>query len=436
MSAQHKDLTEGPLEINVNGQTITLEPVSTPYRGGRVALSILLVILILILLVACGVLMSLFKPAQSGKTEAGLTWIRSIYSIGPMTPPDLIRPASVSFNPSGRTFWVADASHARIVEFDINGRYVNMMTKYSDETSSSPTTVFKYPSDIAVGQDGTLYVCEQTYNHVLAITPAGKVKFTILIEQPNSVVAGSDMVVIGGIGGFAAYQLDGTFIGVVGAQGKGDKFFDTVSGVVMDKSENLYVVDTYNNRLSKYNKKGNRVWIKGLGPAGNGGVSLGRDMSSDAIKKKWPSALQIPMGITMDASGRLIVIDSLDFSISAFNAKDGKFLKKWGGYGEDDGQLFYPNDIAYDKTTDVFVVTEPNVGRAQVIRLPGSGGTTATSLRRVLGDLPLACLWPLVILLLLLLTLFALKRIRRRRDEKNEHRQAQERLESLTDKLD
>lgn len=434
MSAQHDKTASNGRIVVLPGETVTLEKTASPYRGVRTVLTVILVIIIIAMLVACGLLMSLFKPSDSGKTQAGVTWIRSIYSTGSMATKNLVRPASVSFNPGGRTFWIADAAHQRVIEFDINGRYVNMLTKYTSTEGTS--TPFKYPTDIAVGPDGTLYVCEQTYNHILAMTTTGKLKFTMKVEDPTSVVAGSDMVVVGGKGGFAAFQLDGTFIGVVGGPGKTDKLFDTVSGLVMDKDENLFVVDTYNNRLSKYNKKGDRVWMVETGPPGNGGINLGHDMSSEAITKKWPSALQIPVGITIDGANRLLVIDNLDFSISAFNEKDGKFLEKWGAYGENDGQFFYPSDIAYDKATDVFVVTEPQLGRAQIIRLPGSGGTMKSSLRRILGNLPRACLVPLIFIVLLLLTLFIVTRYRRHRRDKALQKGAQEQLESRAGEAD
>jgi len=433
MRAQDETRTYNERAINSVGDTVTLQQAEAPYRGGRIFFSILLVVLILAMLGACAFLMSIFRPPQTGKTDAGIIWIRSIYSINnTMTPSARVRPASVSFNPGGRTFWIADASHARVVEFDINGRYIHMLTRYTSTEGTS--TLFKYPTDIAVGPDGTLYVCEQTYNHVLALSTSGTLKFTMGVEAPSSVVAGPDMVVVGGKGGFAAFRRDGTFIGVVGGPGKTDKLFDTVSGLVMDKDENLYVVDTYNNRLSKYNKKGDRTWIVEMGPPGNGGINLGHNMSSDEIKKKWPSAMQIPTGVAIDGANRLIVVDNLDFSIAAFSEKDGKFLAKWGSYGQDDGQLYYPNDIAYDKSTDVFVVTEPQEGRAQIIRLPGSGGTLTADMHRLLGDLPTACLWPLVFLVVLLIILLLLRRYFRKRREKAERNDAQNYLEDLLGK--
>jgi DNA-binding beta-propeller fold protein YncE len=376
-------------------------------------LTIELILLILILLIACGFLMFMYKPKGSGEIKDGeITWIRSVYGISSGTSGwDIIRPASVSINPGGNTFWVADGAFCRIIEFDMKGQCRKVIYDYSG-------TPFYYPTDIAVGPDGTLYVCEETYNHVIALDRNGKFKFEIKIELPTSVVVGRDMIVVGGKGGFAAYEKDGTMIGLVGGpHGKGTSQFDTVSGLVMDKDDNLYVVDSYNNRLSKYTKAGDRKWLVELGPPGNGGITLGRDVNKKEMDKRWPSAMQMPAGITMDGASRLIIADNLDYSFAIFDSKDGSFITKVGNYGMQDAKFYFPNDIAYDKASNYFVETEPSWGRLQIFSIDGSGGGYL-GLGRTLGDLLRSCCWPLLILLLIVAIWAAVKRYRKYRDEK------------------
>jgi len=437
MSGQHTDLDdisaqETPQQISEKVpdlddiDSVQVLEEEAPHRRGRILLTIELIILILILLLSCAYLMFLYRPKGSGSiNEGGITWIRSVYGI-PYGPAgwDTIRPASVSMNPGGNTFWVADAAFDRIIEFDMNGQYKRLLYTYGD---GQP---FYYPTDIEVGPDGTLYVAEETYNHVVAITPDGDLKFTIAIESPSAIVAGTDMIVVGGRGGFAAYETDGTLIGVVGGpKGQGIDQFDSVQGLAMDDQYNLFVVDTFNNRLSKFDKEGDRIWIVELGVPGNAGISVGREMSQEDIAERASATMQMPSGITIDAAGRLLIADNLDFTIAIFNPSDGAFLGKYGVYGEKDGQLFYPNDIAYSKTENAFVVTEPNWGRYQIFTIPGSSTSPFANMGRTLNDLLRSCCWPLLLLLLLVAIWAAIKRYRKYRDEQEAREAAEDALE-------
>jgi sugar lactone lactonase YvrE len=419
-------------DLHQDAADIRLEEEQVTHRRGRVVLSIILVILILLLLLSCAGLLALFRPAGTGATNEGITWIRSIYTLGANIPgqaPNL-RPSSVAINPDGQTFWVADARHERLVKYDYNGTFKDIITTQAD---GKPLI---YPTDVGVGPDGTLYVTEETYNHVLVYNRDKTVRKEVLIENPTAVDAGRDMFAIGGRGGFAGYSLTGDLLGVVGEHGKGEDYFDSVQGLTFDDEGNIYVVDTYNNRLSKYDPVGNRLWIVETGNPANLGPANVQALNQEAIREKWPSAMQLPMGVTIDGAGRVIVIDNLDFSIAAFSAEDGSYIDKWGAYGADDGYLFYPNDIAYDKATDTFVLTEPLRGRAQIIRLPGSGGNWLSDARRLFGDIARACCWPLIVLLLILLLWSLYKWISRKTREKQERAQAEELLDSLKGDID
>jgi len=414
-------------DVPAQAADVRLEEEQVMHRRGRIALSVILVILILLLLLSCAGLLALFRPQGTGSTNEGITWIRSIYMLGANIPgqaPNL-RPSSVAINPDGATFWVADARHERLVKYDYNGVFKDIITLGVD---GKPLI---YPTDVGVGPDGTLYVSEETYNHVLVYNRDKTVRKEVLIENPTAIDAGRELFSVGGRGGFAGYSFEGNLLGVVGQHGKGIDHFDSVQGLTFDADDNIYVVDTYNNRLSKYDSVGNRLWIVETGYPANSGTANVQALNQEEIRAKWPSAMQLPMGVTIDAAGRVIVIDNLDFSIAAFSSEDGTYLDKWGAYGVDDGYLYYPNDIAYDKATDTFVLTEPMRGRAQIIRLPGSGGNWLSDARRMLGDIARACCWPLLILLLILVLWSLYKWFSRRMREKQEREQAAELLTEL-----
>ena len=83
-----------------------------------------------------------------------------------------------------------------------------------------------------------------------------------------------------------------------------------------------------------------------------------------------------------------------------FDPKDGKFLAKYGAYGEKDGQFSYPSSIAYDPQRDWFAVADSSNSRVQIVRIPDSGADPLGAVRRQLAGPIRACLVPLALLLL------------------------------------
>ncbi len=85
------------------------------------------------------------------------------------------------------------------------------------------------------------------------------------IPKPVSVAVSEDRVVVGAISGSRFSRSDGKPIKIVGSRGKGDDQFDYVHGVAIGDNGNIYVVDSWNNRLSAYDPTGKRLWIKRTG---------------------------------------------------------------------------------------------------------------------------------------------------------------------------
>jgi len=383
-------------------------------RRTRRMLTIILVVLIVLLLLACGTLYSLLRPGSgTGGTKApsGIEWIRSVYGFG-VQPDQLMHPTSVSVAPDGQSFWVSDAANFRLIQYNMNGSFKRLVTKMADGKG------FQYPSRVAVAPDGTLYVAQQTYNNVLVLDPTFHLKQTIGVQTPMSLNVNATMLVVGSRGGFAAFKRDGTVIGQVGQWGNGKNDFDNVSGVVLDSNNNVYVVDTYNNRLSKYNAKGDVVWTIDTGFPGNGGIQGGANLTQQELIKKYPSNLQVPMGVTLDGNNRVIVIDMFDYSVSAFSTSNGKFLGKWGEYGTNDGFFSNPSDITYNRQQDVFLECESALGRVQIFRLSNSSASGGVrSLISRYSDIINACWIPLLVLIVLI-AIYVITRIlmRRRRN--------------------
>ncbi|MDR1413188.1 MAG: NHL repeat-containing protein [Actinomycetes bacterium] len=372
---------------NIEGEQL---PRGVNKRGRVLAISAIVVLIILLLLV-CAWLLKFFEGDKVGDYDTrGITWINSVYAFGP-NPDQVINPASCAIADNGSSFWVTDQSRRRIVEFNWNGSFKALFDR---DTSG---TALSFPSDITVAPDGWMYVCEQTYHHVLVFDPDRELRQTLQIPNPMSVAANDEMVVVGARSGFVAWDRQGKLIGYVGQRGNSDDSFDTINGIAIDRDSNVYVVDTYNNRLSKYNRDGDRVWMVRTGNPANQGADV-RNQSLETTS----AGMQQPMGCTIDAAGRIVIIDGLDFSVNVFSSDDGKFLAKYGVYGNEEGQFAYSSDIAYDSAHDYFVVADAGNERAQIIKIPGSGGGLLAALRANLaGPLGICCI-PLLIILLLL----------------------------------
>jgi len=400
-------------------QTSELEPITAgettvKSKRGRRLLATALILLIILLLITSVFLVQLMRPkgGPSGTDLEGITWIRSIYGFGPGTD-QFTNPASAAIDPAGGTFWLADQGRFRMIRFDENARFLEL---FDGDRANGDS--FDYPSRIAVAPDGWRYVVQSTYNNVKVYDEDGVLQHVLDVPNPSAVAVNDEMAIIGAQSGFVAFDRAGQLIGFIGERGIDDDQFDTVNGVVLDDESNAYIIDSFNNRISKYDREGDRIWLVETGaPANRAGLNMGGGAATDALQEQYPAMMQVPMGATLDAAGRLIVIDMLDFSIAAFDTADGTFLSKWGTFGREDGRFAYPADIDYDPALDWFIVSDSGNERAQIIRLPGSGGTAQAAARRLLAGPLRACCFPLILLVIMVILWIVLRNRRNKRGQ-------------------
>ena len=87
-------------------------------------------------------------------------------------------------------------------------------------------------------------------------------------------------------------------------------FFSNPSGVAVDSSGNVYVADTGNNRIQKFDSSGGFIAKWGSSGSGDGQFSY-------------------PSGVAVDSSGNVYVADTSNQRIQKFNSSGG-FITKWG----------------------------------------------------------------------------------------------------------
>ena len=120
--------------------------------------------------------------------------------------------------------------------------------------------------------------------------------------------------------------------------------FAKPAGVAVDREGNLYVADTWNNRIQIFDADGKL--ISTFGQEGDGPGYFGR-----------------PKGVAVDSDGHIWVADGMQDRVQVFN-REGQLLIAVGGHGLLPGQFQGLVGISIDKNNRVFT-TEIFPGRAQ-----------------------------------------------------------------------
>jgi sugar lactone lactonase YvrE len=123
--------------------------------------------------------------------------------------------------------------------------------------------------------------------------------------------------------------------------------FAKPAGVAVDEDGNVYVSDTWNNRIQEFDADG--TFIKTFGEAGDG-----------------PGFFARPKGISIDGDGHIWVADSMQNRVQVFTP-EGRLLIYLGESGLLPGQFQSLANVMVDKNNRVFT-TELYPGRLQVFR--------------------------------------------------------------------
>ena len=76
-----------------------------------------------------------------------------------------------------------------------------------------------------------------------------------------------------------------------------------------------------------------------------------------------------PSGVEVDREGRVYVADFYNHRIQVFDG-DGNFLYQFGEEGHDDGQLYYPTDLAISGDDEALSRGDRNVPGGRAIEMP------------------------------------------------------------------
>ncbi len=275
----------------------------------------------------------------------------------------LSRPEGIALDSSGNIF-VADTGNHVIKKFDSSGRLLAQWGSpgsadgqfgYPWDSRGSGDGEFNYPRAIALDRYGNVFVAHNGEHTIQKLDPLGK----FLAKWGPT---GSD---------------DGQF---------GRRPFEGPLGIAVGPSGSVYVADTYNNRVQKFDSSGKFLMKWGSVGAGDGQFFWPRGIAVDSKGNVFVAEIRNPRVQKFDSSGKFltkwalkgskeqsagmfngsVAVDSrgnvfvADMGIHKFDSS-GKFLTRWGSFGTGDGEFkLLPGDIAVDSSGNVFVADTGN----------------------------------------------------------------------------
>jgi DNA-binding beta-propeller fold protein YncE len=227
----------------------------------------------------------------------------------------------VALDDDDRLF-VTDAKLHHVVEF--NAKHV--------AEASFGAEVLVRPGGVAIDRENRFLYVADTGNDVVDVFDADSFKLLRQIGKPSTRHEQTDL---------------GTF--------------SLPEAVAVDKDGNVYVTDTFNDRVEIFDADGE--FISTFGRNGDG-----------------PADLERPKGIAVDGDGHIWVVDAAQERVKVFN-QQGRLLIYFGGQGYYPGQFMGPWGIAIDQSNRV-IVSETFPGRVQVFRYVTDAQAAAEKARR------------------------------------------------------
>ncbi len=220
---------------------------------------------------------------------------------GAATNATLDYPSGVALDSIGNLY-IADRYNNCVRKVNTNGVIStvagNGTAGYSDDNGAATNTALDYPSGVALDSIGNLYIADCFGQRIRKVSTNGII----------TTLAGS------------TYGFSGD-----GGAATNAKLEDP-NGVALDSVGNLYIEDSYNNRVRKVNTTGIISTV-----AGNGASSYSGDNVSATNAGIYP---RDPSGLALDFSGNLYIADSGNYRIRKVSA-NGMITTAAGngGYG-------------------------------------------------------------------------------------------------------
>jgi sugar lactone lactonase YvrE len=277
---------------------------------------------------------------------------------GPALSAQLYFPEGVAVDASGNLY-IADSANRRIRKVSPAGTITTVAGNgnccgFTGDGGSALSAQIGTPYGIAVDASGNLFFTDISNSVIRKVTPSGTI----------ATVAGNGTYGYLGDGGLAASAE-----------------FREPFGLTVDSSGNLYVADTYNERIRRVTPDGTVTTIAGSGNCcygGDGGPAVGALMS-------------VPTGVARDSAGNLYIADSGNNRIrkvttaGVISTVAGTAFSGYAGDGgaANNARLATPQGIAIDVGGNLYISDSAN---ARIRSVSSGNGTIATLVGGATGD--------------------------------------------------
>jgi sugar lactone lactonase YvrE len=247
---------------------------------------------------------------------------------GPAVDADLRYPTAILLTAAGNLYF-ADSGNNVIRQIDTNGTISTLVGNgaqgYSGDNGAATQASLFAPWGLAIDASGALYVADSGNNAVRKIDASGVI----------TTVAGNGTASFSGDGGPASFAT-----------------LYNPNGLIFDSSGNLYIADTYNNRVRKVTTDNVISTV-----AGDGSVAFYGD--GDSADKAY---LNDPSGVAADRAGNFYVSDSENHRIrkitpaGVISTIAGTGIRGYSGDGgpATTAQMRVPGGIATDYAGNLY----------------------------------------------------------------------------------
>ncbi len=285
--------------------------------------------------------------------------------MGSDEPVSLLKPIEVKSIPELKRFYVSDVGRASVMVFDLGKHELRRLeTPDGAPAISHPLSVVtdrdnnlyvldrrtatilvfdnaeKYqrairlktvsvsnPIALAIDKHkGLLYVSDASSRKIVVLDLMGRIQRSIgsagdesgQFNLPVALVINSKGQIIVADAFNAAVQIfdqEGKFLRKFGRRGDSAGDFQLIKSIAVDSSDNIYVVDGRSHSVSIFNDRGELLLV------------LGAFYAVSGSGKVAPGGFSVPVGIDIDTSDRIYVVDQLNARVQVFQYLSDSYLR-------------------------------------------------------------------------------------------------------------
>ena len=277
---------------------------------------------------------------------------------GSATSAGLYLPESIALDGAGNLY-IADSNHNRIREVNATTNTISTIVgtgsaSYTGDGGPANQATLNIPASVAIDGAGNLYIADSGNNVIRKVTLSTGIITT---------VAGN------GTPGSAGDNGPATAANLSNPQ-----------GITVDAAGNLYIADTYNEKIRKVSTSGIISTIAGNGTKQGSGVGTYSGDSGPATA----AGLNSPYAVAFDAAGNMYIPDSGNNRIRVVNATtqiittfagDGTVGAVGDGGPAINAELDAPSGIAFDPAGNLYIADTQN---AVIRKVSAANGNIST----------------------------------------------------------